>query len=252
MVDSLMPQPAETEMSEAESEIARLESIGIPRDKAILMKEGVLRVETDPTTREAFLVNIADGTSQPLSAPQAERIAAEIPEATDPTLSFGGPRFEGGEGAFGVGGFSRNIANTVSDTVGMGQIFPEAGSAIADYRVMGEGLLNRISSAYNRQPPSWLMQSIRENIPNPARPLQGPEDALNKLNALGRDFAAEEQILLQRLNEPLSPPDRARLSQQLTAVRSGLAQIQGAIQGIEGGDAGGNTTSSGVKWSIVE
>ena len=253
--------------SEAEREIARLMSIGIPRDVAIRIKEGVYKEVTDPVTREVTVIDLSSG--QPVFN-ASEQVQGNGTPQGDPAMGQGtpsdqstpatpmsetngltfGPRFQNSPDSFGIEGTAKRAVNSAADVAGFSTPYPDVQDTQRDYDVLRESLLNRIAGAYNRQPPSWLLQSIQENLPRAGSPMEGPGTAQSKLRALGRDLSAEREILRSRLGHRLKPDTRGEVQSQLTAVEQGLAQIGDAL-GSFGGAAEG-TTPGGIRFRVIE
>ena len=160
--------------SEAEAEITRMMSTGMPRDIAIKIKEGIYKTVTDPTSREAVVIDL--GSGRPVyrvgmgqqEAPAASQIPnTEPPLAPDATSSFG------------IEGIVKSGVNTIADTAGIGAPFEDVQTTVADFAALRESLINDIASGYARQPPSWLLQNIRDLTPS-AGGFKGP--AMHGLN----------------------------------------------------------------------
>jgi hypothetical protein len=116
------------------------------------------------------------GNSPTLAAPDAPMSEAD---------QFG-RQFPASNEAFGVEGALASGINRVTDAIGVGPVYPDIQQTQADFGVLRESLLNDIASAYNRQPPSWLLQEIRGLTPSAGSPFEGPGGAQSKLNAIGR------------------------------------------------------------------
>lgn len=242
--------PAPVDQSEAEQEISRVQEAGFTRQQAILAKEGILDFVPHPVTKEMVLANRITGEIITPEAPQASQ-PAPAPIAQDPSQFSFGDRFAGGDQSFGAAGFGRGVANMITDSAGLGAVFPEASAGQSDFSVFREELTNRISSAYDGRVPAFLLQNIQELTPNPGTPFEGPEKAVSKLNALGRSMQGELRNVVASSGRAQSPADRERLSRQRQGLELGLQQIQEAIQGVQGTQGTSNRkTSSGVSWSV--
>jgi hypothetical protein len=214
------PQPE----GQTERDIALLGEIGIPRNEAIRITQ-LYVVSRDPVTGEQVLINKATGASvgavpqQPTGQPPAAPAAA--------TDEFGQP-FPDATTAFGVTGAARNVANIAGDVTGLGTPFPETQRTMADFQVLQETLINDIASAYDRQPPSWLLQNIRGLTPEAGSVFTGPDAAVAKLEALGRNLQTELSNTEAQLNERLSPADREVLRKRRVGLNAGLQRIRTA------------------------
>ncbi|QRD53041.1 hypothetical protein JNX05_08505 [Pseudosulfitobacter pseudonitzschiae] len=146
--------------TEADREIARLESVGIPRNIAIKIKEGVYKTTQDPLTREVTVIDISTG--QPVY--QATGTPAPAPsDALDTTPT---PTGADASDSFGLEGMIKRAINSGSDFIGAGTPFEGVRDTQSDFAVLREGLVNDISQGYGRQPPSWLMKNIQDLTPS--------------------------------------------------------------------------------------
>lgn len=278
-IDAGLVQPgANSNMTEAEQEIARLLEIpGVSRETAIKIKEGVYKVYTDPVDRTTYILDMA--TQQPVQIIGADGTTSGGPQQTAPAgqtapaqqlqqpavqpagppqngLSFGQDIPTGGESAFGLTGLGANIANTVSDAVGMGEVFPNAAEQQRFFRLMEEDLLVDLSQAYGRQPAQQLMERIRALLPQ-AGTLEGADRARGELQQLRRRFTRDLEQAESTLRAPgrrMKPEDRDALRNQVGGLQSTLGTIDEALTRLGGapGQQGGNggTTSSGISWSV--
>lgn len=239
--------------SAKEQQISRLMEGGLDRNQAIGVVDGRYVTSRHPITGEAQVVDKATGSiigGQPMQQ-ATQPPAAQSPAAQpDAGLSYGG-QFQGAPDSFGVEGFAKGLANTASDALGGSIPYPEVESAQQDFAVLQETLINNIASAYDRQPPSWLLENIRELVPSAGSPLQGSGRAQSKLRALQRSFETEITTTERSLAErTLSPTERQKLDARLTSLRSARDQVGVAIGAFGGGEE--NTTSSGVTWRVIE
>lgn len=232
--------------SAAEQKIARIMELeGVDRPTAIKIADGVLRVDTDPVTRETTYTDLSQPLPARQAAPQATPRTAEQPA----TLTYGDQYPAAGD-SFGVGGFARRAVNSAADTLGAGAVFPEVEDTQADFGILKESLVNDIASGYERQPPSWLLENIERLVPQAGRISQGADRAQSQLRALGRSFDSELSTVNGQLqSRQLSPTDRAKLESRRAALTSAKARVDSAIGAFSQQD-GGNVTSSGIKWSV--
>lgn len=253
-IDKLMPQAGD--MSEAEQEIARMGEAGLSRTEAIKIKEGIYKVITHPTTKEAILFDMQ--TFQPVRPMTAQTPAPVVPATPEPTptpapspdLSFG-PPYGGADRSFGIPGAFRGVANTAADTVGLDVPFPDVQGAQSDFGVMRENLTNKISEAYDGKVPAFLLQGIQNLTPKAGSVFEGPAAAQEKLEALGRNIVTERNSVTRQLsNRALSPDNRAKLENRLNSLETSLDDIRAAIAGF--GAGGGGTTKSGLKYRVVQ
>ena len=247
--------PKTAKVSEAEQEIDRLMEVGLSRADAIALKENALRLDANPIDGSLRLIDLRTGEVRELepvqpTAPEQARTPGEQPGEA-PRLSFG-PSFENAQDSFGAEGFARRAINTGVGAVTGQTPYPDVQQTQADFRVLRENLLNQVASAYNRQPPSWLMKEIRELIPASGQFWESADDAQAKLNALGRTLEGQLNVTNRSLGRRLKPADREALSQRRSeleiavgSIREALGAFQqgGTIQGLQPGQS---TTLNGV------
>lgn len=162
------------------------------------------------------------------------------------------PPPEGGEEAFGFEGAAKNLANTVSDLFGYGEVFENAAEQTRFFKALEEDMLVGLSQAYGRQPAQALMERLRSLVPN-AGTIEGPDRAFGELQALEQRFLRDLRTWEGQMQGRMSQNDRADIRGKILGVKSTLAAIQEAKQRLRPNSAGsGNTTSSGVTWSVVE
>ena len=119
----------------------------------------------------------------------------------------------------------------------------------SDFAVLSESLINDVASAYDRQPPSWLLENIRELTPQ-AGGFQGAGAARSRLGALRRNFENELNIADEQLGRRMSPAERQSLLSRRTGLEAAIAKVDSYLGRFGGSE--GNTTQSGVSWSVVE
>ena len=227
--------------NQTERDIALLGEIGIPRAEAIRITQ-LYVVSKDPVTGEQVLIDKRTGRPVDLAqgaqpapvqqpAPQPVQQAA-APAAQPGQLNFG-PQFEAGPNVFGMEGFAKNFANTVTDVIpGIGTAFPEEMRTDNDFRVLREQLVNDVASAYERQPPSWLLQNIQELAPTPGRITEGPDAAASKLRSLGRALQQEMALVDQQLAMKVNPTQRQTLEARRSGLEMALSRISAAVTSI--------------------
>ncbi|MEX0282111.1 MAG: glycoside hydrolase family 73 protein [Arenibacterium sp.] len=229
--------------TEKEDQIRRLVSIGVPREEAIAIADGLRVVTRDPITQEAQIIDRRTGG-----------IVGQIPEPQAPTATDGGPaltygdRFQNAQSAFGVGSAVRGAVNTVADTIGAPVPFPQTQDAQSEFSVFREGLVNTFASAYGRQPPSWLLKKIDELAPQPGSVWEGPAKAQSKLRALANDLTTRRDQLEKRAARKMSPTARQDIDGQISGIDALLDEMRSALGGFT--SEGGGTTATGLNWSL--
>lgn len=235
--------------TEADRELARLGSIGIPRDVAIKIKESVYKVVTDPVTRESMVIDLSNG--QPVyrvdpTGGEQQPTQPSAPQAASPQLTFGGNASD----AFGAEGFIKGAANKVADVFGAGVPYEGVQDTQSDFGVLREQMLNDMASAYDRQPPSWLLEEIRELTPQAGSLREGASGAQSKMRALKRHFESELSLAEQALRRRMSPDERQKAEAKASGLRAAIGRVDAALGRFSTGQQ--QQTSSGVTWSIEE
>ena len=227
--------------SAAEQEIARLMETGLDRNTAINIADGVWVTSTNPQTGEAQIIDKATGrpvaAEQAQMAPQPEAAPSTVPELslgdpttpTQPVASQFGEQFTDSDRAFGLAGFARGAANTATDAFGLGQPFPGVAATQRDFNVISESLTNLFAQSYPRQPAQKFLTQIQDLIPAPGIPWRGPEDAREKLAALGRSFLSERASVERQLGtRKMRPNVRQQLESRLAVLDQALQIVSNA------------------------
>ena len=224
--------PEVQQPSAKEQQINRLVGQGLDLETATLITDGVLVTSRNEETGEVEIINKATGAphrSAQQRSPVAPAPEVAAPAAESPRFSFG-PQFENADRAGGIGGFARKLTNTGADAVGLDMPFPETAQAQSDFANFGEGIIATVAAGYNRQPPSWLLQNIRDLAPQPGV-FEGPQATQNKLRALGREMQSRRAAVASQLGRRMMPAERQTLQGQISALDAGMAQIEQAIRG---------------------
>jgi hypothetical protein len=249
----------DTRPSAAEEEIARFMEIpnpntGLPftRQEAIEVAQ-LYAISRDPVTGNVVVVNRATGApvGQPASQPATQPPPAVDVQPPPPSFDMGD---DAARAAFGLRGFGANIANTVTDTLGMGQAFPGVSQAQTDFSVAAESILADMARAWDRQPPSWVLQAQNSLIPRPGSVFTGPDGAAEQLSAIRRNAEVELRSVTDRLAGEISPTVRAQLEGQQSALANGIAKLDALTARLQPGSGAApqGTTSTGLTWRIIE
>lgn len=240
-------QARKPEPSERVARINRLmANNGLTLEQATGVVDGLFVVSRSELDGSVMVVN--KGTGETVGSPSGQQ--GSHVDAT-PASDSGIPPVDESAGAdvssaFGFEGMAKGAANAVSDFVGAGLPFPDVGEAQADLNLLQDTLLQEVSSAYSRQPPSWLMKSIRENIPKPGG-RDGPAAALNKYNALHRNLSRAISQTQTRLNRPMKPAARAEFEARLNSLAGVRSQVEAARNGLQAGDAPSGATPEQIR-----
>lgn len=211
-------------------QIARMEGIGVPRNVAIGIADGVYKADRHPVTGELQVVDMSTG--RPIYGGPQQRRQEQTPQPvpfTGGSQQFG-QQFENAPASFGLEGAARGLANTAFDVAGMPVPYRDVQQTQADFRVLQESLVNDLESAYSGRVPSWMLKNLRDLTPSPGSPFEGSETARTKLNAMGRQLQSELTITEQSLSRELSPKNRQDAEAKISALRSGISRVGAALQ----------------------
>ena len=191
--------------------------------------EVIDRATNQPIARRGAGRPDVEGEPTPGQPAPAQESPSESPRGDESTLSFG-DRFGSATESFGPGGLGRRVGNIASEAVGASPMFPETLESQADFGVLQEQLINDIASAYPRQPPSWLLQNIRELTPTAGSLWVGPERAQSQLRAIGRNLDDERASAQSRLEGGnLSREGRQEIEERVTGLDAALRRINQAV-----------------------
>ena len=265
-VDPSIQIPQDDSRTAAEKRIERLVETGVPREVAIGITDGSIEVRTDPVTGEMVALNVAKmftgenpvawssaGPESGVGPVEAQGMGefnlGDVEAAIDAPPPAATPD---ASDAFGVEGALKGWANTVMDTMGWGSLYPDVQALQADFSMYRETVLNDLASAYNRQPPSWLLKEIRGLTPAPGTPFMGPEAAKEKLKTIARRFDEEIAIATAAVSRRMKPKDRNAQRAKIDALEAAKRRTLNRLDmfGSQGGAV--NTTPGGTTWRIVE
>ena len=119
--------------------------------------------------------------------------------------------------------------------MGAGAPYPEVQQTQSDFAVLRESLLNDIGSAYNRQPPSWLLQNIQALTPRAGNVFEGAGTAQSKLTAIGRQLTDELRVAEETLRGELSPANRQEVETRVIGLRAAIGRVTDALQSFDSG-----------------
>lgn len=246
--------------SAAEAQIARLSQQFIEtgltddpaeaRNLAIGIVDNRYTVSRHPLTGEALVLDVATGRPVSRGGTTAQGGTFNgtfdaVDGATDETIDtimrgdqaqeMFGERFANSPDAFGVGGALAGGINTALDVVGIGAPYPDIQQTQSDFAILQETLLNDISSAYNRQPPSWLLRNIEALTPKAGSLFEGAGGAQSKLNALGRSLTDELRTAEETLRGELSPTNRQEVETRVIGLRAAIGRVSDALQSFDRG-----------------
>ncbi len=243
------PQP-----SSAEQKITRLMEVGIPREQAILIADGVLKVSRDPVSGEAQMVDARTGQPWSGANPEPTLLPEDtIADGQRENLSFGPTVPEVNyQGAFGGRGFVTNTLNAGADAIGVNLPFPENQEATTALSNLGLRTKTFMQQAFPGRASVQLMQELEKITAQPNRIFTGEQrgrDTLEQTASMIESLVIQER---RKVKNPraYTPQMRAQAQANIDALEGLLADYQSVLQNME--PAEGNQTSGGVTWRVVE
>lgn len=168
--------------SAAQAKVQGLVSTGVPEDVAMGIVYGRLKVVQNPVTGKTNLFDVASNKIIQSDVPEAAANAA-----LDVQSEAG--RFEGTDvsQALGLGGWAKGIANVVSDAIGSGQAFPEAGDAAAGLENLQTRTTIMAGIDVAGKPSNFTREEVKRSFTiSPSEITTGPAKALQKAQDMVR------------------------------------------------------------------
>lgn len=168
--------------SAAQAKVQGLVSTGVPEDVAMGIVYGRLKVVQNPVTGKTNLFDVASNKIIQSDVPEAAANAALDVQSE-------GGRFEGIDvsQALGLGGWAKGIANVVSDAIGSGQSFPEAGDAAAGLENLQTRTVIMAGIDVAGKPSNFTREEVKRSFTiSPSEITTGPDRALQKAQDMVR------------------------------------------------------------------
>ena len=168
--------------SAAQSKVQGLVSTGVPENIAMGIVYGRLKVVQNPVTGKTNLFDVASNKIIDADVPDAA-----VNAATETQDAAG--RFEGVDvsQALGLGGWAKGIANVVTDAVGSGQAFPEAGDAAAGLENLQTRTTIMAGIDVAGKPSNFTREEVKRSFTiSPSEITTGPDRALQKAQDMVR------------------------------------------------------------------
>lgn len=243
--------------SAAEQQIARLAenfmATGTVQDPAeahnlaVGIVDGRYKTDQHPVTGALQIIDLATGQPVNSAAPPSPvpTVDDQIMGAVTGEDPFGQP-YPDASGSFGLGGALAGTINRTLDAVGIGAPYGDVQQTQASFGVLRENLLNDLADAYSRQPPSWLLEEIRNLTPDAGNLFEGPEAAQAKLTAIGRQLQSQIEQTQASLGRQNSPSNQQELETRLGGLQTGLARVREALAAF--GPQGGGQAPDADGW----
>jgi hypothetical protein len=176
--------PTAAKTPAAEQKIARLMETGLDRNTAIAIADGRIVVSNDPVTGEVFLLDKSSGQR---IEPKAQATTPSTTEAKAAPEQKGMFDEVDVVQSLGAGGWAKGIANVVTDAIGSGQAFPEAGTAAAGLENLQARTVLMTGVDIAGKPSNFTREEIRDKLTvTPSEISTGPDAALKKTTNMVR------------------------------------------------------------------
>ena len=237
---------ANPKASAAEQRIERIISeYGVDRRTAVGIVDGVLNVSRHPLDGSVVVTDLAN--NQVVTPQQEEQTPPPggLPERTN---SFEGtnPR-----GAVGVPGVAASLANTILDSVGLGQAAPDIDRAQTAMDSLATRTVQGLSAQWPGRPSNLTREMIDNMTVRPGDFTTGPGRAAKQVADMKREI---ERAIASA--HTLASSQGQYSKQQIAEAQAALNDLLPLYQDyIDLGNAlGGKTnqgqTKSGIKWSV--
>ncbi len=232
--------------SAAEQKIDRIISeYGVDRRTAVGIVDGVLNVSRHPLDGSVVVTDLA--TNQVVAPQQAESAPPPggLPERAN---SFEGtnPR-----GAVGLPGVAASLANTILDSVGLGQAAPDIDRAQTAMDSLATRTVQGLSAQWPGRPSNLTREMIDNMTVRPGDFTTGPGRAANKVADMKREI--ERAIAsAHKVASSQGQYSKQQIAEAQAALNDLLPLYQDYIDlgNALGGQKGQGTTKSGIKWSV--
>ncbi|UWR32227.1 hypothetical protein K3759_09625 [Sulfitobacter sp. W027] len=239
---------ANPKTSAAEQKIERIISeYGVDRRTAVGIVDGVLNVSRHPLDGSVVVTDLA--TNQVVTPQQAEPTPPPggLPERTN---SFEGtnPR-----GAVGLPGVAASLANTILDSVGLGQAAPDIDRAQTAMDSLATRTVQGLSAQWPGRPSNLTREMIDNMTVRPGDFTTGPGRAANKVADMKREIeraiaSAHEVASSQGKYSKTQIAEAQAALNDLLPLYQDYIDLGSALGGHAG--AGEGQTKSGIKWSV--
>jgi hypothetical protein len=204
--------------SAAEKRIERLiTENGLSREVATGLVDGSIKLQQNPVTGLTELVNVKDFLKD-----KTETVETLLPEVST------GEKFadlKDIKSAFGIEGAGRNILNTITDAVGLGQPLggEDVGKATAALTNLATTTTLNLAAEFPGRPSNFTRERIEELTIKPGELSTGPARALQKATEMRKLMQSTYDAAINTANnETLRVEDR-------NAARSALNNLEVAL-----------------------
>ena len=199
----------------AQGQIQRLMETGLDRQSAISIVDGSSKVVVDPVSGSPFLVNMATGTSKPLSSPIAAPVD-DPPNATKPTMSL---YDDANETAGAVSG-AKSVWNATAGQIGL-PIAEATEQARTKMKTAQSDLIR--SLALNERFPVGEMKMIRDETNIAPNSFDSSPALQARMRALDTSLSVRMKAADRDARDPSLPKEtRQAQAQNASAIRNFL------------------------------
>lgn len=230
--------------TEAEKKIDRLQETGLPYEVAISIADGRFKLSRHPVTQRAEIIDMATGkTVGQVSDQVAENIAEVVP-----TQSSDQGKYETlpVEQAGGVSGWSKAIANKVTDALTGTQMFSDVGEVQAAMTDLSNRTVLVLDADFAGKPTNFTREIVERMTIKPAEIGQGPaasyQKAANMVDALEKSVAGARAALQNP--EQYSPEQIKNAQQGISNLENLLSEYQSLKSSFETKGYGSNSKTS--------
>ncbi|MEM9309676.1 MAG: hypothetical protein AAGA74_20465 [Pseudomonadota bacterium] len=232
--------------SAAEQKISRImDAYGVDRRMAVGIVDGVLNVSRHPMDGSIVITDLSN--NQVTTPVQAEpQQPSDMPERGN---SFAGTNPRGGVGA---GGAIASLANTILDSIGLGQIAPDIDRAQTAMDSLATRTVQGLSAQWPGRPSNLTREMIDAMTVRPGDFTTGPGRAANKVADMKREM--ERAIAsAHRVSTSQGQYSKAQIAEAQAALNDLLPLYQDYIdleEGLAGHSETQGQTKSGIQWSV--
>jgi len=190
---------------------------GLSREVATGLVDGSIKLQQNPVTGLTELVNVKDFLTD----------KTETTETLPPKVPTDG-KFEdlkNIKSAFGIGGFGKNILNTITDSIGLGQPLggEDVGKATAALTNLATTTTLNLAAEFPGRPSNFTRERIEALTIKPGELSTGPARALQKATEMKKLMQSTYDAAINTMNnETLRVEDR-------NAARSALNSLEVAL-----------------------
>ncbi|MCK0102537.1 hypothetical protein [Pseudohalocynthiibacter sp. F2068] len=229
-----------------DAQVQMLMETGLDEITAKGIASGRLAISRDPVTGQAQVID--KGTGRPFTQ------GTQAPEETlTPEQTGTMPTGTDFDQATGGRGFVASLANTVSDALGGGLIDPNNERATQAMQNLATQTMITLADGVAGRPSNYLLEQFEKLTTTPNSIWQGSgrtRERLNQTRAMIYQAILMNQDVVQ---SAVTPKMRAEATQNMTRLSRLLTDYDAVIESFgTRGNEGGNQTSGGVSWRVVE